>query len=129
MKALSSVLVPIFGGALLLSGCATEIHPQPVSFHPTAVTGPTRVLVGAADGRPESGSSRALQAGTELREVGTLPQGAVYRAVNHEIQVRAGDRYEAYIVVSGTNWLGYYLPSEHAYLPLKQPTELNWINK
>ena len=129
MKSLSIKLVSALSGACLLCVCAPQIHPRPVTFQPSAPTGQIKLLVDTADGRPESGSVRALLAGTELRQVGVIPEGAVYRAINHEIQLRAGDRYEAYLVASGTSWRGFYLPSEHGFLPLKQQTELQWTDK
>ena len=114
------------GLTLLLLGCAGNLRLQKASLQPLPSPGPTYVLVAEANGDPEDGSSRPLPVGTRLQQIATIPQGAVLRPLNREIQITAGDRYEAYIVAAGTVWNGYYLPYEQAILPLKQNIELKW---
>ena len=73
---------------------------------------------------PITGSATPLPAGLQLQAVGRIPQGTVLRPLGREIMVIGEDRLEAYVVVQGATWTGYYLPSERAYIPLKQPTTL-----
>jgi len=52
-------------------------------------------------------------------------QGVVLRPVDREIMIAGEDREEAYVVLQGATWTGYYLPVESAYLGLKQPVTLS----
>ena len=70
------------------------------------------------------GYRRVLKAGTRWRCVGRLPQGDVFTTSDQILTVEASNVHEAYIVVESRNLVGFYLPVEKAFSPLRQRTEL-----
>jgi hypothetical protein len=61
------------------------------------------------------GYQRILRKGTKWRPVGRIPQGDVYTTSNIQ---------EAYIVVESRRLVGFYLPVERTFSPVKQRVEL-----
>lgn len=110
--------------ALALSACMS-VSTQKVGMVPVAAADPvysiqlSRVVIAAL---PHD-SSVTLQAGSQWRRVGALPQGDVYRSMNglFTLQARQG---EAYLVASSGKLLGFYLPGESVFTPLARPVTL-----
>jgi hypothetical protein len=72
-----------------------------------------------------TGFATRLRANTSWHKVGTTVFGDVYATRDQIVTVEASDIYEAQIVVSGLqNLVGFYLPVEHSYVPLKEPLPL-----
>jgi len=68
-----------------------------------------------------SGRVRApLAAGSHWKAVGTIPEGTVYRPLDHLLQVHTGHSYEAYLVCSQGQILGVYLPVEDSFVEAEQ---------
>ena len=71
-----------------------------------------------------TGFSRALRSGTRWEPVGHIAQGDVYRTRDQVLTVEASNVYEAYIVVSSNNLVGFYLPVQKTFSPLPEPQAL-----
>ena len=110
---------------LLASGCAGPLSLTPTRFDLTPGASAPRTLAAEARGTPITGSARPLSAGLRLQPIGQIEQGTVLHPLDTELMIASGDREEADIVVQGTNWVGYYLPFEHAFLPLKTTVTLS----
>ena len=109
---------------LLLNGCAGRLVLQSVSMKALPEPQAPRILAGETKGEPATGSASPLPAGLHLQPIGQIAQGIVFHPVGREIMVIGQDREEAFVVVQGTDWTGYYLPFEKAFLALKKPVSL-----
>lgn len=118
--------------ACLLAGCAAEVARLPsaplsvpaASSHPELIelTRPALVQTG-------TGYDRALAAGTRWRFAGVAAQGAVYRAAQGVFTLEGANIHEAYLVLRGEELVGFYLPVEQAYSPLKETIRLSFRNQ
>ena len=118
-------------GALLMIGCASELHHTPTQFRPSTSEG-GRFLVIARDLTvvPASGYPRTLKAGSTWRYVGRTPQGAVLQVKDDVFVIGGRNRHEAYCVVSDDYKLvGFFLPVEQAFTPLSSPVQLPIVQK
>lgn len=66
-----------------------------------------------------TGYDRTLPAASRWRFAGTVPQGAVYQAVGSVFTLEGAHVHEAYLVIRGEDLVGFYLPVEQAFSPLK----------
>jgi len=71
-----------------------------------------------------TGFSRTLKKGTKWDYVGTVPFGDVFKTNDQILTIEASNIYEAYIVVSASKLVGFYLPVERTFSPLSQPEDL-----
>lgn len=71
-----------------------------------------------------TGYSRVLKQGTTWKHVGTITEGEVYRTDDQVLTVEASNIYEAYIVVLDGRLVGFYLPVEKAFSPIRRSREL-----
>lgn len=76
--------------------------------------------------RLSSGYERKLAVGSRWRLIGTLPQGDVLRPMNGIFTIEGRQVHEAYLVVSGTRLVGFYLPGETHFSPLDSPVSLTF---
>ena len=65
-----------------------------------------------------TGYSRTLRSGTTWVHVGEIKEGGVFKTNDQILTVEASNIYEAYIVVSSDNLVGFYLPVEKTFSPL-----------
>ncbi len=70
------------------------------------------------------GYTRTLKNGTRWHCVGKLPQGSVFNTRDQVLTIEASNIYEANIVVSSATLVGFYLPVEEVYVPLKSKVRL-----
>ena len=59
--------------------------------------------------------------------VGSLPQGDVFKSRDQILTIEGSNIYEAYIVVVSDNLVGFYLPAEGTFSPLKKPLNLSIV--
>ena len=104
--------------AAITTGCASDIIRSPAFLSPAEPPHARQIEIAAETStRPSSGYSRVLPVGSIWQLRGTLPQGAVYRRADGIFTVEGAHVHEAYIVVSGDQLVGFYLPVEQAYSP------------
>lgn len=105
---------------LALGACTSGM--QIIGMTPVAAADPvhtirlSRAVIAAG---PE-GNSVTLPAGSQWRRVGALPEGDVYRSASGPFTLQPRRQGEAYLVASSGRLLGFYLPSESAYLALSR---------
>src|SRR5438105_1297529 len=110
--------------AAIMVGCASEVIRSSASLLPPSNTDRVRIEISEdASIEPSSGYRRVLPSGSIWELRGTLPQGMAYRRVNGVFTVEGAHVHEAYIVVAGSQLVGFYLPVEQAYSPT-QPVQL-----
>lgn len=71
------------------------------------------------------GYKRTLKANTKWEYVGKITQGDIYKTKDQVLTVEASHIYEAYIVISSDQLVGFYLPVEKTFSPLGKPALLN----
>ncbi|WP_260464122.1 hypothetical protein [Burkholderia sp. Bp8963] len=110
--------------ALALAGCAPAVPVQDAHLVASASTTPVKVVRQGATVRLSTGYTSVIAAGSQWRDVGSLPQGRVFRAVNTVFAIEGRQVHEAYLVLSGDALVGFYLPGETHFSPLDPPVPL-----
>ncbi len=103
--------------ACLLAGCA-DIHGAPASL--TAHSGEQKpAQVTMADNvhiKLSTGYDRTLRRGTVWLNVGSVAAGDVYQPRDTVFSVEGVNVHEAYLVLSGGQLVGYFLPAENSFV-------------
>ena len=107
---------------LALTACAAEVPRTAASFTPQSPNDVQRVLQTEADVRIDGGTGypRLLPQGTVLKRIGNIPQGEVYRPSNFTLTLEGANVHEVYLVLIGSELVGFYMPVEKAFV-LQQP--------
>lgn len=104
--------------AVCLAGCASEVRRQPAELMAVTPVTPMRTSDAVAI-HLDSGYRRVIEARTGWVEVGSVSQGRVYRPLDTVFTVEGRHSHEAYLVVNDGRLVGFYLPVEKAFSPLK----------
>jgi len=110
-----------------LSACAPEIYRTVVEFRPLSEE--TQKVLRVRDPvniRLDSGYTREIRAGSAWRFVGTVPQGRVFRPVDNVFTVEGANVHESYLVLDSGRLVGFYLPVESAFSPLKRSVRVRF---
>ncbi|MGA3888202.1 hypothetical protein ACI2S3_05665 [Ralstonia nicotianae] len=111
----------------LLAGCAPAVPVQDAHLNVLASpVQPVRVLQRTVIVQLPTGYKRKLAEGSRWRPVGSLPQGEVLRPVDGIFTIVGRQVHEAYLVVSGVDLMGFYLPGEAHFSPLDSPFSLTF---
>jgi hypothetical protein len=108
---------------LVLAGCASAVTQEPTQFTPEG--GKTFRLTRQSDVSLSTGYSTKLRPDTRWELVGRLPQGDVYRTRDQVVTVEGAHIHEAYIVVNDGSLVGFYLPVERTFSPVKPAQPLS----
>jgi hypothetical protein len=68
----------------------------------------------------DTGYSRIVKAGSTWIAVGSLAEGTVFKPQGAVFTLEGAHVHEAYLVVSNDVLVGFYLPAERSFSPLKQ---------
>ena len=71
-----------------------------------------------------TGYKRKLKAGTTWDYAGNIEQGEVYKTDDQILTIEGSNIFEAYIVVSESNLVGFYLPVERTFSPISSSVKL-----
>ena len=113
---------------ILLSGCAFDlVHVKQTPIQLTSIQNLKKSwkLVDEVKVRLDTGYSRKLKGGTKWDYVGNIEYGDVYKTKDQIVTVEGSNIFEAYIVVSDDNIVGFYLPVENTYSPLSSPKKIH----
>lgn len=110
----------------VLNGCAVSIKTTPVSLSPPkSETAPRQIRIEqAATVTLDTAYERKIPADSIWRYTGTIAQGDVFRPVKTIFTIEGRQVHEAYLVLSGTRLVGFYLPGESNYSALSTPVIL-----
>jgi len=105
---------------LAVAGCAHEVVRQPAVLTPMTAAPANSAIEMLKDTEItlDSGYLRQLARGSRWAQVGTLPQGHVYRIVGGAFTVEGANVHEAWLVIAGGELVGFYLPVEKAFVNL-----------
>lgn len=106
---------------LLLSACAFDLAHvtyTAATWQPTQNVTRTLVLSDnvALTDTPCS-FSRTLRKATHWDQVGTITEGDVLRSKDQVLTLECSNVHEAYLVMSGNNLIGFFLPFEKGFVP------------
>jgi hypothetical protein len=104
--------------------CAAPVKQQPAgALQAAQAPKQFRVLEGV-DVSLSTGYKTKIRAETNWALVGTIAQGEVYKSRDQVLTVEGYDVHEAYLVVSGDELVGFYLPVEHNFAPISPTRQL-----
>ena len=110
-----------------LAACASEISMQPAPLSaPTLQNTSVVRLTADATGLSTSGYSRTLQVGSQWEMIGGTNQGQVLKPLDSVLTVEGANVREAYVVIRDGSWVGFWLPVERAYSPLRAPVAVKF---
>ncbi len=112
---------------VVLSGCCfdlTSVKQQPVTLRTSDMSMPAWVLQQNINVPLESWSTTHLNKDTTWQHVGHIEKGDVYKTKDQIVTVEGSNIHEAYIVISGGSLVGFYLPVEKTFSPVKATIKL-----
>ena len=104
-----------------LMGCAAEVirHPATLKSLEAASGAERRLVKQDTPVKFTSGFERVIRKDTMWKLVGSIPQGMVYAPADGVFSVEGAHVHEAYLVVIRGVLVGFYLPVERSFAPLK----------
>jgi hypothetical protein len=117
------LLLALLSSNLLLAGCAAPVKQKPAVLKPAEAPRQVRVLDNT-EVRLSTGYTTTIRAKTTWAFIGTIEQGDVYKPRDQVLTVEGYDVHEAYLVVSGDDLVGFYLPVEHNFAPISPSRHL-----
>ena len=108
--------------SLLFSSCAAPVKQQPAGVMQPAQAPKQFLVLEEVEVRLSTGYKTTIRPQTNWALAGTIAQGEVYKSRDQVLTVEGYDVHEAYLVVSGDELVGFYLPVEHNFAPIS-PTK------
>jgi hypothetical protein len=120
------LLIPliVFG---LFFGCAFDVvrvKQEPARFEPDTSIQDAWKLAEDVEISLDTGYKRKLKAGTRWECIGKIENGDVYKTKDQILTVEGSNIYEACIVVSEGQLIGFYLPANQTFSPLSSKKSL-----
>jgi hypothetical protein len=112
---------------LSLNACAFDVmHVKQIStqMESTQLSKSSFELLNEVNISFDTGYCRKLKKGTIWHYVGTISYGDIFKTYDQILTVEASNIYEAYIVISSTKLVGFYLPVEKSFSPIGDIQEL-----
>lgn len=113
------------GVIALHAACAPSVQHEPTAALQPAQHSRQLGIVQGLDVNLSTGFTTHIKPQTIWSLVGTLPQGDVYKSRDQVLTVEGADVHEAYLVVSGDELVGFYLPVEHAFVHISPARRLS----
>lgn len=73
-----------------------------------------------------TGYTRTIKKGTKWQYVSEISYGDVFKTKDQILTIEGSNIYEAFIVVSDKQLVGFYLPVEQAFSPIKKPISFKY---
>jgi hypothetical protein len=111
----------------LFLGCAFDVvrvKQEPAKFEPGTTSEDSWKLSEDVEISLGTGYKRKLKAGTRWECIGKIEKGDVYRTKDQILTVEGSNIYEACIVVSEDQLVGFYLPANQTFSPLPSKKSL-----
>lgn len=124
----SVLLARLLGACALaaLTGCAVAHTPTTLRAPAQSEAHAPRVLARHLDIALDTGYNRSIAAGSRWQRVGSIEQGVVYQPHLDVFTLEGAHVHEAYLVVEKDNLVGFYLPAERGFSPLKHPLAIHF---
>lgn len=125
-RAAARVAALLLAAAGALAACAEDVRREPATLAALAQAAPVVRLAAEAKGFSTAGYASTLRAGTRWQAVGSVPQGEVLKPLDTVLAAEGAHVREAYAVVRGGSWVGFWLPVERAFSPLQAPVAVTF---
>ncbi len=122
-------LLPPLLVMVAFSACSPGISMQRVVPEMDATDTSVHVRDHQVWGRSTAGYSRTLPAGSRWKRIGRVPMGDILKSPDVTLTVEGAHIHEADIVVHDGNWVGFWLPVEKAFSPLKSPIAMSFTRR
>lgn len=119
---ISHVFIIFF--AFIFIGCAFDvIKIKKIPVQPDTSFPPKEMIVVEENLIIElsTGYKRTIEKGTKWKYVSQISYGDVFKTKDQILTIEGSNIYEAFIVVSEKQLVGFYLPVEQAFSPLSKP--------
>ncbi len=126
MNKICSLLLSVFL-TFTFSGCAFDIvhiDQVPVQYENASAKEPSFELKDEVNIYLGTGYSRKLTKGTKWHYVNTISHGDIFKTTDQILTIEGSNIFEAFIVISEKQLVGFYLPVEETYSPLSNPKPL-----
>jgi hypothetical protein len=111
-------------GAFGLVACAPEIVRRPTELMPlTEQAGGTIEIVEDTSISVGPGYRRVIGRGSVWTRIGRSAEGEIFKPADRVFTVEGAHIHEAYLVLDGDRIVGFYLPVERAFSPVRDRTE------
>lgn len=103
---------------VVFAGCALEVPRTPTSFTQLSAKnlGPVIELESDTSIDVGTGFPRLVPRGTAFKQVGTIPQGDVFKPISFTLTLEGANVHEAFFVIKNFDLVGFYLPVEGAFV-------------
>jgi hypothetical protein len=111
--------------ALALVACAPEVVRRPTQL--TSVAEEAKDTIEIVETVPVSvgpGYRRVIRRGSLWTRIGRSVEGEVFKPVDGVFTVEGAHVHEAYLVLDGDLLVGFYLPVERAFAPVRDGEEI-----
>ena len=108
-------------------GCAFDVvrvKQEPAQFEPISSNQDAWTLAEDVKISLDTGYNRKLKAGTRWDLIGKIEKGNVYKTKDQILTVEGSNIYEACIVVSEGQLVGFYLPGKNSFSALSKQKPL-----
>lgn len=129
MNPLTSPLKRLFATSLLalLAACAAvQQHPAAITLLAPGAAAVPVSLVAPLQVELDTGYTRAVKAGSQWLRVGAIAQGDVFKPYQDVFTLEGAHIHEAYLVVDKGVLVGFYLPAERSFSPLKHKKSVSF---
>lgn len=109
--------------ALIFLGCS-QVKYKTVELGKETIPKSTWILTEVANIHVQSCSTTTLNSNTQWIYVGSIDQGDVYKTKDQIVSVHCSNMYEAYIVLSGEQIIGFYFPFEKGFCQASKPVKI-----
>ena len=123
-------LISIVASTILVYGCAFDvlkISKNPVLLDDSLSEKPILLIEENLEITLSTGYKRTLKSGTKWHYVGQISYGDIYKTKDQILTIEGSNIYEAFIVVSEEQLVGFYLPVEQSFSPLSDPLTLKYM--
>ncbi len=104
-----------------LVGCAPEVTVRPAQLQPLDLAFRQMRITSTVEARSSAGFRSVLPLGAVLEPRGQITEGVVMAPRNVVLTAEGAHIAEAYAVISGSTWVGFWLPVQRAFSPLQTP--------
>ena len=111
-------LIFCFSLTLFLSSCMTLIPQREANFDTSSVAIKDIQLAKDVNCQLPTGQTHLLLQGSRWQPYGRTDEGTVYKPTDHILTIADREEYTAYLVISGSEIVGFFLPEERAFAPL-----------
>jgi hypothetical protein len=126
MNKICSLFLLVFF-TVIFSGCAFDVvktNQMPVQYKDASKKQSAFELTDDVNITLNTGYRRKLNKGTKWHYINTISKGDIFKTNDQIFTIEGSNIFEAFIVVSDKQLVGFFLPVEETFSPLSNPKPL-----